>query len=66
LRTLAVLEFVLRRRPHGARGVWTGLALAAFLLRQHQKRIASGKVTLRQSLAPGESILITHTTQPNG
>ena len=64
--TLAVLEFILRRRPRGAKGVWTGIAFAAFLLRQHHKRIASGRVVRREALLPGESILITHSTQPEG
>ena len=66
MRTLALLEFVLRRRPRGARGVWTGIAFAAFLVRQHNKRIASGKIVRREALLPGESILITHSTQPEG
>ena len=64
--SLALLELILRRRPRGARGVWTGLAFAAFLLRQHQKRAASGRVVRREALLPGESILITHSTQPQG
>jgi hypothetical protein len=66
VRALALLELVLRRRPHGARGIWTGLALASFLLRQHQKRMASGVVTRRLELRPGESIVVTHTTQQQG
>ena len=66
MRTLALLELILRRRPRGAKGVWTGIAFAAFLLRQHQKRIASGRVVRREALLPGESILITHSTQPEG
>ena len=66
MNTLAALEFILRRRPRGAKGVWTGVAFAAFLLRQHNKRIASGRVVRREALLPGESILITHSTQPEG
>ena len=66
MRTLALLELILRRRPRGSRGVWTGLAFATFLLRQHHKRIASGKVVRREALLPGESIIITHSTQPQG
>jgi hypothetical protein len=66
VRTLALLELILRRRPRGAKGVWTGIAFAAFLLRQHHKRIASGRVVRREALLPGESILITHSTQPEG
>jgi len=66
VRTLALLEFVLRRRPRGSRGVWTGLAFATFLLRQHHKRITNGRVVRREALLPGESILITHSTQPQG
>ena len=66
MRTLALLELILRRRPRGSRGIWTGVAFAAFLLRQHNKRIASGRVVRREALLPGESILITHSTQPQG
>jgi hypothetical protein len=55
-----------RRRARGAGGIWTGIAFATFLLRWYQKRAARDVVTLREPLAPGESILITHTTQPRG
>ena len=55
-----------RQRGKGAGGIWTGIAFATFLLRWHQRRAARDVVTLRESLGPGESILITHTTQRQG
>ena len=62
------LEFVQRmaqrRRRAGAGGVWTGIVFATFLLRLHKRR--AKPATLSEVLHPGESILITHTTQPHG
>ncbi len=64
---LAVLErLALRRKRQGASGIWTAVALAAFLLRQYQRRAARGAVCLREELRPGESLLVTHTTTPHG
>jgi hypothetical protein len=64
---LRVLErLALRRKRQGASGIWTAVALAAFLLRQYQKRVGNDVVQLREELRPGEAILITHTTQPHG
>jgi hypothetical protein len=64
---LTLLErLALRRKRRGASGIWTGVAFAAFLLRQYQRRSAKHEVSLREVLEPGESLLITHTTQPHG
>jgi hypothetical protein len=64
---LALLErLALRRRRPGSSGVWTAIAFAAFLLRQYQRRAARDSVSLREELRPGESLLITHTTNPHG
>jgi hypothetical protein len=64
---LTLLErLALRRRRQGASGIWTGVALAAFLLRWYQRHAQRDVVSLREELRPGESLLITHTTQPRG
>ncbi len=64
---LRVLErLALRRKRQGANGIWTAVAFAAFLLRQYKKRAGNDVVQLREELRPGESLLITHTTQPHG
>ena len=64
---LNLLErFAARQRGRGAGGIWTGIAFATFLLRWHRKRAAHDVITLREPLRPGESILITHTTQRQG
>jgi hypothetical protein len=57
-------RFAQRRRRGGAGGIWTGIAFATFLMRLYKRR--ARPATLRQTLQPGESILITHTTQPRG
>lgn len=64
LRALELLAA--RRRRPGASGIWTGVAFAAFLLRAYQRRQRQEAVSLREELLPGESLLITHTTQPHG
>ncbi len=64
---LRVLELLaVRRKRQGASGVWTAVALAAYLVRQYQRRSAREDISLREVLQPGESLLITHTTQPHG
>ena len=64
---LALLERITaRRRGQRRGGIWTGIAFATFLLRWHQKRVGKDAVTLREELRPGESILVTHTTQRHG
>lgn len=64
---LSLLErLALRRKRQGASGIWTAVALAAFLLRQHQKRAGRDEVALREELRPGESLVISHTTLPHG
>lgn len=64
---LRLLErLALRRRRPGASGVWTGVALAAFLLRQYRQRAERDVVVLREELQPGETLVVSHTTQPYG
>jgi hypothetical protein len=64
---LAVLEWLaLRRKRPGAHGIWTAAAFAAFLLRQHHRRVRRESVTLREELRPGETLVITHTDTPHG
>lgn len=64
---LGLLErLALRRKRAGASGAWTAVALAAFLLRQYQKRSQRDVVSLREELRPGESLLISHTDEPRG
>ena len=61
MRWLSLLERLgARRKRPGASGVWTGVAFAAFLLRQYRRRVGDGSVSLREELRPGESLLITH------
>ena len=60
----ALQRFAQRRRRAGAGGLWAGIAFATFLMRLHKRRTAPA--TLRETLEPGESILITHTTQQRG
>lgn len=64
LRALQLLAA--RRRRPGSSPVWTGVAFAAFLLQQYQRRQKQDTIALREELHPGESLLITHTTQPHG
>jgi hypothetical protein len=64
---LTLLErLALRRKRQGASGIWTAVALAAFLLRFYQRRAANDSVALREELRPGESLLITNTNVPHG
>ena len=67
MRLLTLLErMAARRRATGRGGIWTGIAFATFLLRLYRKRTAHDVITLREPLNPGESIMITHTTQHQG
>lgn len=64
---LTLLERLARRRMRsGASGVWMAVTLAAFLVREYQKRADRDPVALREELRPGESLVISHTTQPHG
>jgi hypothetical protein len=64
---LGLLERLARRRQRpGASGIWTAVALAAFLLRQYQRRAGRDAVRLSEELRPGEALLITHTTDLHG
>jgi hypothetical protein len=64
---LSLLErMAARRRRPGAHPAWTAVAFAAFLVRWHQKRVAKDSVVLREALLPGETLVISHTTQRRG
>jgi hypothetical protein len=67
MRMLPLIErLALRRSRPGAHGIWTAVALIAFLLRQYERRVRNDMDVLREELKPGETLLITHTTQPRG
>lgn len=55
-----------RRRSPGAHPAWAAVAFAAFLLRLYKQRSDRHDVTLREELKPGETLMISHTTQPRG
>lgn len=64
---LRVLERLARRRRRpGAHPAWMAVSLAAFLLRLHHQRAHRQEVVLREELKPGETLVISHTTQPRG
>jgi hypothetical protein len=64
---LSLLErLALRRRRPGAHPAWSAVAFAAFLVRWHRKRSAKETLALTEVLRPGESLVITHTTQRRG
>jgi hypothetical protein len=64
---LSILErLALRRRRPGAHPAWSAVALAAFLLRRLRSHQAKDAVVLREELRPGETLVITHTHQPQG
>ena len=61
---LRLLEQLARRRRRpGAHPAWVAVSLAVFLLRRAQRRDKRDSVSLREELRPGESLLISHTTQ---
>ena len=55
-----------RRHRPGSSGLWTGVALAAFLLRRYRRKVGEDTLSLREELRPGQSLLITHLDQPRG
>ncbi len=64
---LRVLERLARqRRRPGAHPAWVAVTFAAFIVRHVQRRARRDEVVLREELRPGESLLISHTTQPRG
>jgi hypothetical protein len=63
---LRALEFAARRRGARTGGVWTGVSLAIFLLRLLQQRAHRHEISLREELRPGETLIISHTTEPRG
>ena len=50
----------------GPGGIWTGIAFAGLPACASTSGGQRRRSTLREELRPGESILITHTTQPRG
>ena len=67
MRFIPFLErLALRRSRAGHRGIWTAIAMATWLLRHYDKRVRRDVIVLREDLQPGDSLLITHTTQPQG
>jgi hypothetical protein len=56
-------ELARRRRRPGSHPAWTAVTLAAFLLRRHQLNARRNEVSLRELLQPGDSVVITNTTQ---
>jgi hypothetical protein len=64
---LRLLEQLARRRRRpGSHPAWTAVAVAAFLLRIYQQRAQRHEVSLREELRPGETLMISHTTEPMG
>jgi hypothetical protein len=64
---LSLLErLAARRRRPGASPNWTAAAFATFLLRAYRRRAAKEELALREVLQPGETLVITHTTQTRG
>lgn len=65
---LRALQIIARRRrlKGGGGPVWAAAAIGAYLIRFYQRREARESVSLREELQPGESLLISHTTQPRG
>jgi hypothetical protein len=65
---LRILQMMARRKRvgGGTSPIWTAVTLATFLIRWYQRREASQTVSLREELRPGESLVISHTTQPRG
>lgn len=64
---LTILERLARqRRRAGASPIWTAAAFAAFLLRTYRRRADRDTVVLREELRPGQSLVVTHTTQRRG
>jgi hypothetical protein len=57
-----------RRGPRGDSRVWTGVWVLLFTARQIRKRTgrSAEDVVFRQELQPGESLIITHTTDTYG
>ena len=65
---LKLLQIVARRKrlKGGGGRIWAAAALATYLIRFYQRREARDTVSLREELRPGESLIISHTTQPRG
>ena len=55
-----------RRRRAGSHPAWMAVTFAAFLLRTYHRRAGRDAVVLREELKPGETLVITHTSQREG
>lgn len=55
-----------RRRRAGAHPAWMAVGFAAWLVRRYQRNAGRDAVVLREELRPGETLVITHTTQRGG
>lgn len=64
---LRTLERLARRRTRpGAHPAWTAVTVAAFLLRRYRRGAQRREVVLRESLQPGETLVISHLPRPRG
>ena len=64
---LSILErLAARRRRPGAHPAWMAASFALFLVRTYRKRAGRDAVVLSETLRPGETLVITHTTQHRG
>jgi hypothetical protein len=65
---LRLLQIIARRKrlKGGGGPVWAAAALGAYVIRFYQRREARDTVSLREELRPGESLIISHSTQPRG
>lgn len=64
---LSLLErLAARRRRPGSHPAWSAVAFATLLLRAYRKRVHREAVVLTEELRPGETLVITHTTQRRG
>ena len=64
---LKLLErLALRRGRAGAHPAWLAAGFAAWLVRRYQKNAGRSAVVLREELRPGETLVITHTSQRGG
>ena len=61
---LLLLERLGRRRhKKGASGIWTAVALTAYLLKRYDRHVRHKVDMIREPLRPGETLVITHTTE---
>lgn len=65
---LRLLTIIARRKrlKGGGGPIWAAAAMGAYLIRFYQRREARQDISLREELRPGESLIISHTHQPQG